>query len=81
MYPLRIPGGAEKADDQGRGVRADPSPELLQTWKWSVRGEECFWLRVATPRDKEQSFLKSTDQPLRTLPPKKDACKLGSVCE
>lgn len=37
------------------GVRADPSPELLQTWKWYSRGERyfySFWLKGRHPRDR-----------------------------
>ena len=81
VYLLRIPGAERRLMTREEGVRADPSPELLQTWKWSVRGEECFWLKGRHPRDKGKAFLSPPDQPLRTLPPKKDACKQLCVSE
>lgn len=72
---LRIPGAERRLMTREEGVRADSSPELLQTWEWSVCGRECFWLKGRHPRDKGKAFLGPLDQPLRTLPPKKDTCK------
>ena len=68
---LRIPGAERRLMTREEGVRADSSPELLQTWEWSVCGRECFWLKGRHPRDKGKAFLGPLDHPSGLCHPRK----------